>query len=584
MDESTLNDRVPRPLTQRIVRPSFVTGGGWWLWPAALLFVAAGLTSYGLLAIGDNIVFGLIAMWCFCLGGVAMALVLPLPYALVTPLFAGLAGWLVDMLPLVILVSWLAVLGRWAFGLLRERRIPRGGRWTWIPIFLVVWTALGILVINSLDFKHFALLLGVQVLASGTILVIVDSVGAFEDRVRVASGLVMLVVLMSAGVFLQWLGVPIQPLQNSVTKVRVEAAYGLDAFPNETGMIKYARAQNAGNETLRRELAKLREKNPGFPEYAAFTPKFKAFRNQLLVRFDGPARPFEDQLATKRVTLIYDNVGVAPGNTVPRMRSFPRNALTYAGACAALLPLAFFLVWTQTGRRRILGWAGVVSCLFGCGFSLARGSWIAVLIGGVYVLVDGVISGRQKVQIVAAMAAAALVLTGVFLVKYGSDPLTARAGGEGSVGTRSQLYKDTVKSVSGFHYILGFGTERPRKDTTTGARSSFGKYVPAAGTHSTYLNYLFRTGVPGALGIIALYLFAGLHARKTARERDGTGALFATMIATCMVIAGAHAVILNLFVEPVYTLTVSVIVGLAIAGATDLSPRALLPRRRASAA
>ena len=97
----------------------------------------------------------------------ALAYVLPLPYALASPLYMGAFGWLVDMLPLVILLGWAVVVVRWALGVLRERRWPRGGRWTWIPIGLVVWTGLGILVITSLDFKHFLLLLGIQVLASG---------------------------------------------------------------------------------------------------------------------------------------------------------------------------------------------------------------------------------------------------------------------------------------------------------------------------------------------------------------------------------------------------------------------------------
>ncbi|MEA2497665.1 MAG: hypothetical protein QOH26_70, partial [Actinomycetota bacterium] len=166
-----------------------------------------------------------------------------------------------------------------------------------------------------------------------------------------------------------------------------------------------------------------------------------------------------------------------------------------------------------------------------------------------------------------------------FFVKYGSDPISARSGGEGSVGTRAQLYEDTVGTVKGIHYVLGFGTERPRKDTTTGARSSFGKYVPAAGTHSTYLNYLFRTGVPGALGIIVLYLTAGLHARAAARSYEDDTGVLATSMATAIVIAGAHGVILNLFVEPVYTLSISIIVGLAVAGATNL-PRSIWPWRR----
>jgi hypothetical protein len=579
MDESTLTDRARSSPVKRLIRPSFVSGGGWWLWPLALLATVVGLAAWlVVITAHGGIVLGLTAMWSFTIAGVALALVLPLPYALVAPLYAGILGWLVDMLPLVILVGWLAVILRWAYGLLRERRMPRGGRWIWLPVFLVVWTALGIVVISTADIKHFILLLGLQVLASGTILAMVDCLGALEDRVKAACGLILLIVIMSVGVFLQWIGVPIQPLQNSATKVRVEAAYSLDAFPNVTGMIKYARAHNPGNEELRQELSKLRQQDPGLPDYDTFTPKFKAFRNELVVRFVGSARPYQSQLASKNITLLYDNIGVAPGNTVPRMRSFPRNALTYAGVCVALFPIAFFLAWTQTGRRKLLGWLGIVSCLFGSGFSLARGSWIAVVLGVVYLLVDGVIPMRRKLQILAAVAAGALVLTGVFVLRYGSNPVTARAGGEGSVGTRNSLYKATVKSVGGFHYILGFGTEQPRKDST----SSFGKYVPAAGTHSTYLNYLVRTGVPGALGIMVLYLIAGLHARAAARSKTGNEALFSTLVAAAIVIVGAHAVILNLFVEPIYTLCISMLVGFAVAGAVDL-PRSLIPWRRPAA-
>ena len=578
MDDTTQVDRARR----LIVRPPFPTSGPSWLWPLALAAFGVGLIGWIVVAITGSIFMGLVAMWCFSISGVAMALVLPMPYALVAPLYAGIAGWLVDMLPLVVLVTWLAVVARWGAGLYRERRMPRGGRWVWLPVALVVWTSLGILVISSLDLKHFALLLGIQILASGTILALVDSLAGYEDRLRVVCGLVSFIVLMSVGVLLQWVGVPIQPLQDSATKVRVEAAYGLDAFPNITGMIKYARARNAGNEELREGLSALRKRSPGLPEYDTFTPKFKAFRNQLVVRFDGSARKFQDQLADEDVTLLYDNLGVAPGNTVPRMRSFPRNALTYAGACAAALPLALFLAWTQERRRRMLGYAGIASCLFGAGFSLARGSWIAIGIGIVYLLIDGTISRERKIQALGAVAAGALVLTAVFFVRYGSDPISARSGGEGSVGTRAQLYEDTVSTVKGIHYVLGFGTERPRKDTTTGARSSFGKYVPAAGTHSTYLNYLFRTGVPGALGIIALYLIAGLHARAASRSHKDDESVLATSMATAIVIAGAHAVILNLFVEPVYTLTISIIVGLAVAGASSL-PRSILPWRRAPA-
>src|SRR3712207_9326203 len=117
-----------------------------------------------------------------------------MPWALVSPLFMGVAGWLVDMLPFVVLAGWTAVTVRWALTLWRERRLPRGGRWIWLPVFLVVWTGLGVLVITSLDFKHFLLLLGIQVVASAAVLMVVDAFATHEARVELVSGLVAFLV------------------------------------------------------------------------------------------------------------------------------------------------------------------------------------------------------------------------------------------------------------------------------------------------------------------------------------------------------------------------------------------------------
>lgn len=524
---------------------------------------------------------GVVGLWSFTVAAVALALVLPMPWALVSPLFMGVAGWLVDMLPFVILAGWTAVAVRWGVGLLRERRLPRGGRWIWLPAFLVFWTGMGIVAITSLDFKHFLLLLGIQVVASAAVLIVVDVLASHESRVQLASGLVAFVVLLSVAVFLQWIGVPIEALQDSSARRRVEAAYGVDAFPNNIGMIKYARSINAGSLELRRAVTQVAERNPELPGFDVFRPKFQAYENSLVVRFEGSARALADELSEAGVSLLYDNVGLAPANTVPRMRSFPRNALTYAGAAAALLPFAFFLAWREDRRLRLLGRAGVVACLFGAGFSLARGAWGAIAIGVVYLAIDGVIGRAKKVQVVAACLAAGLVLTGVFLVKYKVDPLTGRAGGGASVNTRDDLYRDTLSNLSGIYAIVGYGTEKPRTESGTVKEGT--RYVPRAGTHSTYLNYLFRTGVPGALAIIALYVVAGLHARAAARSKEGEEAELSTAAAWAVVIAAAHAVILSLYVEPIYTLVVSLILGLATAAGMRL-PVTVIPFRRRRAA
>ena len=542
-------------------------------WGLVFASIAVGIGGWAT----GTLVGGVVALWAFCLAAAGAALVLPIPYALVSALFAGVLGWLVDMLPLVILVGWTTLVLRWAFGLLRERRLPRGGRWTWIPIALVVWTGLGILVITGADFKHFLLLLGIQVIASGLVLATAEGIRTETDRLDLASGLVAFIVLLSAAVFLQWLGINIEALQDGETRKRVETAYGLDAFPNNIGMIKYARSIKAGSRELRTAVEDVAADNPDMPPFEVFRPKFQAYENHLVVRFAGSARGFEDELSMARVTLLYDNVGLAPANTVPRMRSFPRNALTYAGICAAILPLAFFVAWS---RRKWLGWAGVVACLFGVAFSLARGAWIAVGIGALYLLVDATFFKQRRLQIWAAIFAAAVVLTGVFLIKYDVDPVTGRAGGGASVNTRGDLYKDTLSILKGpkRYVVLGYGTEQPRTESGTVKEGT--RYVPRAGTHSTYLNYLFRTGVPGALLILALYAIAILQARAEARTTSGDRSVFASLLTASMLLAAAHAVILSLYVEPIYTLVISVLMGAALAGAGELK-RSVLPWRTA---
>jgi O-antigen ligase len=321
--------------------------------------------------------------------------------------------------------------------------------------------------------------------------------------------------------------------------------------------------------------------NPELPPAEVFKPKFQAWRKSLLVRFEGSARPYEDELfEAARIQLLYDNVGLAPANTVPRMRSFPRNSLTYAGACAALLPIGLWLVWRAPKRTRWFGVVTVAACLFGAGFSLSRSAWLAAAIGVVYLVVDGVLSARRKVAAVSALLAAAVVITGVFVLKYGVDPLSARGEAEGSVNTRQKLYDYTFNEVAsgGVAVVTGYGIETARG--AGGSSHVLGRYIPSAGTHSTYLNYLYRAGIVGASLLIAIYVLAALHARTAARSAPPPQSLFATTVTAAVVIVAAHGMVLSLYVEPVYTLVVSLVLGLAMTAGLD-SGRPLLRRRRA---
>jgi hypothetical protein len=540
------------------------------LWAVALAALVIGIGGWAL----GSVVTGVVALWALMVAAVALGLVLPLPLALVSPLFMGMLGWLVDMLPLVILTGWTAVVVRWGVGVLRDRRLPQGGAWVWLLAGLFAWTALGVLVIQPGDLRHFTLLVGIQGVMSGVLLAVIDELRTAERRAQVVAGLSAFVVFLSAAVVLQWAGVPVQELQNIEPRQRVEAAYGINIFPNAVGMIRHARSAKAGARQLRNELDKLSTRVAALPGYEVYRPKFRAFEGELVVRFEGSARSVEHELEPLRVQLLYDNIGIAPANTVPRMRSFPRNSLTYAGVCAALFPLTLYLAWTGRGRRRWLGWTAAGACLFGAGFSLARGSWVAILIGVMYLAVFGRISRRRKLQVAGLYLTGALVLTGVYLIRYEVDPVNARAGGAASVTTREELYEETLSLLSGRHALLGYGTTRPRLET--GETREHGRYVPRAGTHSTYLNYLFRTGIPGGLAIAAIYALAWLCARGAEKTSNGSERVFRSLAAAAVVIAASHAVILNLWTEPTYTLTVSLLLGLAAAGATNL-PGSILP-------
>jgi O-antigen ligase len=128
--------------------------------------------------------------------------------------------------------------------------------------------------------------------------------------------------------------------------------------------------------------------------------------------------------------------------------------------------------------------------------------------------------------------------------------------------------------------FIGYGTETARG--AGGTSHVLGRYIPDAGTHSTYLNYLYRAGLPAALALIAIYGIAILHARAASRTADPTERAFSTLVTAALVTVAAHGLVLSLFVEPIYTLGVSLLVGLAMAAGTTLG-RSVQPWRHRSA-
>ena len=182
-----LLDRLPAAAPGRTARM---------LWAGALGALVIGIGGWAL----GSVATGVIGLWALMVAAAALGLVLPLPLALVSPLFMGVLGWLVDMLPLVILTGWSAVVVRWAVGVLRERRLPRGRGWVWLLGGLAAWTALGVLVIQPGDLRHFTLLVGIQGVISGVVLAVIDQLRTVEQRAQVVSGLSVFIVFLSVAV------------------------------------------------------------------------------------------------------------------------------------------------------------------------------------------------------------------------------------------------------------------------------------------------------------------------------------------------------------------------------------------------
>ena len=78
--------------------------------------------------------------------------------------------------------------------------------------------------------------------------------------------------------------------------------------------------------------------------------------------------------------------------------------------------------------------------------------------------------------------------------------------------------------------------------------------------------------------LFGIYLVAGLRARAASRTSEGEERWWSTATSVAVVIVAVHALVLSLYVEPMYTLTVSLIVGLAMAGANKVTG-SILPWR-----
>jgi hypothetical protein len=85
----------------------------------------------------------------------------------------------------------------------------------------------------------------------------------------------------------------------------------------------------------------------------------------------------------------------------------------------------------------------------------------------------------------------------------------------------------------------------------------------------------------GALRLGAILVLAAVPGRAAARAPGAREPTFATAVTAAAVIIAAHGMVLSLYVEPIYTLVVSLLLGLAMAA--GIAARApLVPWRTSS--
>jgi hypothetical protein len=185
---------------------------------------------------------------------------------------------------------------------------------------------------------------------------------------------------------------------------------------------------------------------------------------------------------------------------------------TWGSALALLMPfLVAVLATSRSWKTRVAGVAVLALAMVPVVYSLNRGLWICLAVGGAGLVALLVLKGRPELS-AGALVAALLALV-VFAVTPLADVFQERLENQHSNERRSLLVEATVSSVSSGSPVVGFGSTREVAGNFAsiaggGTADCDACGVPPLGTQGQLWVVLFQQGYVGAFCFLAFFAVA----------------------------------------------------------------------------
>ncbi|MFN0141347.1 MAG: O-antigen ligase family protein [Pyrinomonadaceae bacterium] len=198
-----------------------------------------------------------------------------------------------------------------------------------------------------------------------------------------------------------------------------------------------------------------------------------------------------------------------------RVPAFLRTPNGMAWVVSSLLPLVLAPVICRarafTSMQRSLLFAAALAGVMGVTLSLARGSWIGVIVAVTLLIVfgwAGLSAAERRGHFVSA--AGALILTGLLLMPFADriyDRLTA--DDEGSAAVRMPLMETALRMIDD-NALVGVGLNGYRSNMTRYDETSmFVSQVFPQPVHNVFAHVTVEVGIPGGI-IFCLLIIAAL--------------------------------------------------------------------------
>ncbi len=210
----------------------------------------------------------------------------------------------------------------------------------------------------------------------------------------------------------------------------------------------------------------------------------------------------------------------------------PTAPFSYANTWGSVIGITlpyFLIAWlgpTARWRRRVAPFLLVLAAV-PVVYSLNRGLWICLALGGITLAVQLAFSG--KVWALVALGATFLLIAGLIAASPLGDLLVERIHHGHSNGRRSQLLVETVKNATDGSPVIGFGGTRKVQgsfDSIAGGSTPdcHACGVPPLGTQGHIWLVIFSQGLVGAGIYLMFYItqFAKYWRSRTTLQAAGT--------------------------------------------------------------